>query len=97
MSESVRKGRHFIGGEFRDSVSGATFDVISPVTEQPITTAARGDAADVAAAVAAAKQVFDAGDWSRANRPEGGQRMMRPSGGMGGERMGPRGMGRSPQ
>ncbi|HNJ96657.1 MAG TPA: aldehyde dehydrogenase [Ilumatobacteraceae bacterium] len=66
MSESVRKGRHFIGGEFRDSVSGATFDVISPVTEQPITTAARGDAADVAAAVAAAKQVFDAGDWSRA-------------------------------
>ena len=37
------------------------------------------------------------GDWSRAHRPEGGQRMMRPSGGMGGERMGPRGMGRSPQ
>ena len=36
------------------------------------------------------------GDWSRANRPEGGQRMMRPSGGIGGERMGPRGMGRSP-
>ena len=66
MSESVRKGRHFIGGEFRDSVSGAVFDVISPVTEQPFTTAARGEAPDVAAAVADAKQVFDARDWSRA-------------------------------
>lgn len=63
---SVGPARHFIGGEFRDSVSGATFDVISPVTEQVVTTAARGDAADVDAAVAAAKAVFEAGDWSRA-------------------------------
>ncbi len=66
MSEQVQPARHFIGGEFRDSLSGQVFDVISPVTEQRVTTAARGDAADVAAAVGAAKQSFDAGEWSRA-------------------------------
>ena len=63
---NVGPARHFINGEFRDSVSGQTFDVISPVTEQLVTTAARGDASDVAAAVQAAKDVFEAGDWSRA-------------------------------
>ena len=40
---TVAPARHFIGGEFRDSLSGQTFDVISPVTEQVVTTAARGE------------------------------------------------------
>ena len=35
---NVGPARHFINGEFRDSVSGQTFDVISPVTEQVVTT-----------------------------------------------------------
>ncbi|HRA85447.1 MAG TPA: aldehyde dehydrogenase family protein, partial [Ilumatobacteraceae bacterium] len=63
---TVAPARHFIGGEFRDSLSGQTFDVISPVTEQVVTTAARGDVDDVAAAVKAATDAFAAGDWSRA-------------------------------
>ena len=63
---TVAPARHFIGGEFRDSLSGQTFDVISPVTEQVVTTAARGDVDDVAAAVQAATDAFAAGDWSRA-------------------------------
>lgn len=57
---------HFIGGAFKAARSGRTFDVVSPSTEEVIAHAARGDAADVADAVAAAKAVFEAGDWSRA-------------------------------
>jgi 5-carboxymethyl-2-hydroxymuconic-semialdehyde dehydrogenase len=63
---SHRLYQHFIGGKFVESISGSTFDVVDPSTEQPAATAARGDAEDVAAAVAAAKGAFDGGDWSRA-------------------------------
>lgn len=34
MSHDVAPARHFIGGEFCDSVDGATFAVINPVTER---------------------------------------------------------------
>ena len=58
--------RHYIGGRFVGAGSGGTFDVVNPATEQAVAAAARGDAADVDQAVKAAKDVFDAGDWSRA-------------------------------
>lgn len=57
---------HFIGGRFVPSISGETFEVIDPATEQVSTLAARGQAADIAAAVRAARQRFDEGSWSRA-------------------------------
>jgi len=57
---------HFIGGQFVASASGQSFDVINPATEEVVTTAARGDADDIAKAVNAAKDAFDAGEWSRA-------------------------------
>ncbi len=57
---------HYIGGRFVGARSGRTFDVINPATEEVTTVAARGDAADVDAAVAAAKAAFDGGEWSRA-------------------------------
>ncbi|MEO5899124.1 MAG: aldehyde dehydrogenase [Ilumatobacteraceae bacterium] len=58
--------RHFIAGQFVDSVSGEWFDHINPATEQPTVKVAKGDRADIDAAVAAAKSVFDDGAWSRA-------------------------------
>ena len=58
--------QHFIGGKFVAAKTGATFDVINPATEDVAALAARGDADDVAAAVSAAKSVFDSGEWSRA-------------------------------
>jgi acyl-CoA reductase-like NAD-dependent aldehyde dehydrogenase len=58
--------RHFIGGEFVESVSGEWFDHVNPATEQPTVPVAKGDAADVDRAVAAAKAVFEDGAWSRA-------------------------------
>ena len=47
---------HYIDGSFVGSVSGDTFDVINPATEEVVTTSARGGAEDVALAVKAAKK-----------------------------------------
>lgn len=57
--------QHYIGGQLTDSVSGETFEVIEPTTNQPYITCASGQGADVDAAVAAAKQAFDSGPWPR--------------------------------
>jgi aminomuconate-semialdehyde/2-hydroxymuconate-6-semialdehyde dehydrogenase len=57
---------HFIAGEFAAARSGGAFEVVNPATEALTTMAARGDAADIDAAVKAAKGAFDDGAWSRA-------------------------------
>ncbi|MGI5132141.1 5-carboxymethyl-2-hydroxymuconate semialdehyde dehydrogenase [Pseudonocardia sp. CA-107938] len=54
---------HFIDGEPRDSVDGATFDVLDPVSNRTYATAAAGQAADVDAAVTAARRAFVDGPW----------------------------------
>lgn len=65
----VSERKHYIAGEFVASRSGNQFEVINPATEATTTLAARGDKADIDAAVCAAKEAFDDGAWSRA-RPE---------------------------
>lgn len=57
------KIRHYIGGQFVDSIDGDEFDVLNPVTNEPYIKAASGKKADIEAAVAAAKQAFDEGPW----------------------------------
>ncbi|MDN6746486.1 MAG: 5-carboxymethyl-2-hydroxymuconate semialdehyde dehydrogenase [Brevibacterium sp.] len=57
------KIRHYINGEFVDSIDGEQFDVINPVTNEPYIKAASGKEADIDAAVASAKQAFDEGPW----------------------------------
>lgn len=57
--------RHFIDGDFVDSLSGATFDVLDPVTNRPYATAAAGRAEDIDLAVAAATRAFTDGPWPR--------------------------------
>ncbi|MFY9262083.1 MAG: 5-carboxymethyl-2-hydroxymuconate semialdehyde dehydrogenase [Actinomycetaceae bacterium] len=59
------KIRHYINGEFVDSVSGETFDVLEPTTNQVYLQAAAGSQADVDRAVAAAKKAFEEGPWPR--------------------------------
>jgi 5-carboxymethyl-2-hydroxymuconic-semialdehyde dehydrogenase len=49
-----------IGGKAQPALSGASFDNASPVDESHICTVARGDAADIDAATAAAKSAFPA-------------------------------------
>ena len=53
----------FIDGGWRNSVSGETFDCINPSTGAVLAQVSRGGAADIDAAVAAARAAF-AGDWS---------------------------------
>jgi 5-carboxymethyl-2-hydroxymuconic-semialdehyde dehydrogenase len=55
--------QHFIDGRLVDSIDGATFDVLDPVSNQPYTTAAAGKKADVDRAVAAASHAFHEGPW----------------------------------
>lgn len=54
-----------IGGVWQAAKSGKTFDVFDPATDQVIARAAEGDAADIDAAVAAARRAFDSGPWSK--------------------------------
>lgn len=61
--------KHYINGEFVDSVSGETFDVLNPQTNENYAKAASGDKADIDRAVAAASEAFHNGPWPRmANR-----------------------------
>jgi aldehyde dehydrogenase (NAD+) len=53
-----------IGGELRPASGGATFDVLNPATEELIGRAADGTAADMDAAIAAAREAFDTTSWS---------------------------------
>jgi aminomuconate-semialdehyde/2-hydroxymuconate-6-semialdehyde dehydrogenase len=55
----VRAVRHFIGGEFVDSVDGHTFQSISPIDNHPLAVVAEGGTDDADRAVAAASRAFD--------------------------------------
>ncbi|MBF4562809.1 5-carboxymethyl-2-hydroxymuconate semialdehyde dehydrogenase [Microbacterium sp. VKM Ac-2870] len=59
------KIQHYIDGEFVDSLSGATFDVLDPVSNQTYVQAAAGQREDIDRAVAAARKAFDEGPWPR--------------------------------
>src|SRR5689334_21530964 len=61
----VAPGKLFIDGQWREAASGSRSEVIDPSTCHVITTVAEADAADVDAAVGAAREAFDNGPWSR--------------------------------
>jgi aldehyde dehydrogenase (NAD+) len=53
-----RKFGHFIHGAWRDPVEGAFFETTDPATGEKLATVAQGSAADIDAAVKAARQAF---------------------------------------
>jgi acyl-CoA reductase-like NAD-dependent aldehyde dehydrogenase len=53
----------FIGGSFVESVSGKTFDTVSPITGKVIASVAEADKEDVDIAVKSARKAFDSGVW----------------------------------
>jgi gamma-glutamyl-gamma-aminobutyraldehyde dehydrogenase len=57
-------GRALIGGKRVDAVAGAQFDCVSPIDGRSIGRIARGQTADIDAAVAAARAAFADGRWS---------------------------------
>ncbi len=62
---SLKPGRLWIGGEWKDAVSGRSFESINPATGKPITTLAEGGPPDIEQAVAAARRALTAGDWPK--------------------------------
>ncbi|MEM7701963.1 MAG: aldehyde dehydrogenase family protein [Pseudomonadota bacterium] len=56
--------KQFIDGKWVDSASGETFATLDPATGETIGQMARGNAADVDAAVASARAAFEDGRWS---------------------------------
>ena len=64
------QGRALIDGQSREAQDGRTFEDVSPIDGSVITTVARGGAADVAAAVAAARRTFESGVWRRTDPRE---------------------------
>ena len=60
--------KFYINGQWVASSTGATLEVINPATEEPIDSIAMGGAADVDAAVAAARAAFET--WSLTTREE---------------------------
>jgi aldehyde dehydrogenase (NAD+) len=58
LDRHERRFDHFIDGAFVPPVEGARFEVINPADETPLAQVAQGSAADVDAAVAAARRAF---------------------------------------
>jgi aldehyde dehydrogenase (NAD+) len=66
----------FIGGEFVKSTDGSMFKTISPSSEEVLAEVTEAGAADVDAAVRAARRAFD-GPWSRLTGAERGKYLFR--------------------
>jgi aldehyde dehydrogenase (NAD+) len=60
----------YINGEFVESTLGETFDSINPFNQEIVARVARGSAADIQRAIAAARRAFDEGPWPRMPREE---------------------------
>lgn len=66
----MREYRLYINNEFVDASDTRTFAGINPFNQETIATFARGGAADIEKAVAAARNAFDNGPWPRMSREE---------------------------
>lgn len=69
----VKPKKLFIGGEWRESRSGETFETINPATSEPITQIALASDEDVDLAVRAARQAFEEGDWAKLSAADRGK------------------------
>lgn len=66
LAENIEfRAKAWIDGGFRPAISGETFPAINPANGKQLADVASCDSADIDQAVAAARRVFKAGDWSR--------------------------------
>ncbi|MDX3311645.1 aldehyde dehydrogenase family protein [Streptomyces sp. NPDC054884] len=70
-------GRLFIGGQWREAADGTRTEVVDPSRGAVVTTVAEAGAVDVDAAVRAAREAFDAGQWSGLSGRERGRVLLR--------------------
>ncbi|GDY10132.1 aldehyde dehydrogenase [Planctomycetia bacterium] len=71
----IRQTNMLINGKWVESRSGKRFKTINPVNETVIAEVAEGDAADVDAAVKAARAAFESGPWSKMDARDRGRLM----------------------
>jgi acyl-CoA reductase-like NAD-dependent aldehyde dehydrogenase len=69
---SLTKYKMFIGGEWVDAASGATFESVNPFTGKPWALIPRAGPADVDRAVRAAHKAFTEGDWTKLSATQRG-------------------------
>ncbi len=71
----IEAGKLLIGGEWRNATGGKTFGTVNPATAEVLTTVAEASAADVDAAVQAARKAFDdpSGPWRKMSASERGR------------------------
>ncbi|NEB02647.1 aldehyde dehydrogenase family protein [Streptomyces sp. SID13726] len=73
----IEPGRLFVGGQWREAADGARTEVVDPSRGVALTTVAEAGAADVDAAVRAAREAFDGGTWSGLSGRERGRILYR--------------------
>ncbi|WP_369032733.1 aldehyde dehydrogenase family protein [Streptomyces adonidis] len=69
----IEPGRLFVGGQWREAADGARTEVVDPSRGTVITTVAEASAADVDAAVVAAREAFESGPWPAMSGRERGR------------------------
>ncbi len=73
----ARPHRLFIDGGWTPARSGELFDVLDPSTGTRLAQAAAGDAADIDAAVKAARTAFQSGPWPKLSHAERGKLLLK--------------------
>ena len=63
----------FIDGQWVPSISGKTFEVLNPATEEVVTHVAEGNKEDIDLAVKAARKAFESGPWSSMSSSDRGK------------------------
>src|SRR5260370_39288391 len=69
----MRPYKNYVNGQWVASVSGETFAVYDPSTEEVIARVSAADKADVDAAVKAARAAFDSRPWSKTTAQDRGR------------------------
>ncbi len=59
----IHQYRHYINGQWIESTSGETFDIINPSSEEVIAEVQEGNENDTKSAIDAARDAFDKGSW----------------------------------
>lgn len=76
-SPKIGQTQLFIDGQWIPAKSGKTFETRNPATEETIADVAEGDAADIDAAVAAARKALEQGPWSKMDARDRGRLMFK--------------------
>jgi aminomuconate-semialdehyde/2-hydroxymuconate-6-semialdehyde dehydrogenase len=64
QQQVIKDAKLFINGEYKDSISGETFDTIDPSTNQKLASVAKANEQDAKHAIEVARRTFDSGIWS---------------------------------